>query len=118
MLKAHDNSFQFDCDFSIGDAILQALLWFVLIIVTFGLASFLLPYYVPKAVIERTRVMDMDGEEIGTLAVDFSLGDAILNALLWLLLSIVTFGLAYIVYVYRVLRFILMQTRVQFYGND
>lgn len=109
------NSFRFDCDFSIGDVILQALLWFALIIVTLGLASFLLPYYVPKAVIERTRVLDMDGEEIGLLACDFSLGDAILNALLWLLLSIVTFGLAYIVYVYRVLRFVLMQTRVQFH---
>ena len=109
------NSFQFDCDFSIGDAIVQALVWFVLIIVTFGLAAFLLPYYVPKAVIERTRVKDMDGEEIGHLVCDFSLGDAILNALLWLVLSIVTLGLAYIVYVYRVLRFVLMQSRVQFH---
>lgn len=115
MLKVHDNSFQFDCDFSIGDAVIQAFLWFVLIIVSFGLATFLLPYYVPRAVLLRTRVLDMDGEEIGTLACDFSLGDAILNALLWLLLSIVTFGLAYIVYVYRVLRFVLMQTRVQFH---
>lgn len=115
MLKAYENSFRFDCDFSVGDAIIQALIWFLLIIVTLGLASFLLPYYVPKAVIERTRVMDMDGEIIGTLAVDFSLGAAILNALLWLLLSIVTFGLAYIVYVYRVLRFVLMETRVQFH---
>ena len=49
--------YQFRCDFSVGDAIGNVIIWVILLIVTLGLAAFVFPYYLPKAVIKRTAVL-------------------------------------------------------------
>lgn len=108
------NAFRLQCDFSIMDAILNALLWFILTIITIGLAAFLFPYYLPKAVLNKTQVVDLDGHRVGKMVCDISVGGVILNALLWWFLTIITLGLAYFVYIYRVYRILLNETRIQF----
>ncbi|MEP2784113.1 MAG: DUF6693 family protein [Pseudoruegeria sp.] len=108
------NAFRLQCDFSVGDAILNALLWFFLTILTFGFALFLFPYYLPKVVLNKTQVIDLDGNRVGQMVCDISLGSIFVNALLWWLLTIVTFGLAYLIYIYRVYRVLLNETRIQF----
>ncbi|SLN33068.1 hypothetical protein PSA7680_01550 [Pseudoruegeria aquimaris] len=108
------NAFRLQCDFSVVDAILNAILWFVLTIVTLGLAAFLFPFYLPKVVLNKTQVIDLDGNRVGQMVCDISLRSVIVSALIWWLLTIVTFGLAYFVYIYRVYRIILNETRLQF----
>ncbi|MDW4499453.1 DUF6693 family protein [Sulfitobacter sp. D35] len=103
---------KFRCEFGIADAIGYAILWFLLVIVTLGLAAFVLPYYLPKVVLNRTVVLDENGHEVGRLDCIYSLGEMIGNAILWLILSIVTLGLAYIVYIFRVQRVVLSRTRI------
>lgn len=87
-----------ECDFTVGEAIGQLLIWLLLSIVTFGLALFVLPYYFLKAPINRTKLLDRDGAIAGHLYVDVSFGDILGHALIWLVLTIITFGLAYLVY--------------------
>ena len=48
---------RFRCDFSVGDAIGNLIIWLILMIVTLGLAAFVFPYYVARAVINRTTVL-------------------------------------------------------------
>ena len=103
---------KFRCDFSVGDAIGHMIIWLLLTILTLGLALFVFPYYMPKAIINRTTVLAQDGTEFGRLKCDLPLGSMIGNAILWLLLCIVTLGLAYFVYVYRVFRIVLSETRI------
>ena len=89
---------KFTCEFSVGEAIGQLVIWILLSVVTLGLALFVLPYYFVKAPLNRTYVLDRDGCKIGKLTADVSFGDILGHALIWLLLTIVTFGLAYFIY--------------------
>ncbi len=86
------------CEFSLSEAIGQLVIWIILSIVTLGLALFVLPYYFIKAPINRTYVVDGDGAKIAKLDVQVNFGDILGHALVWLLLTIVTLGLAYLVY--------------------
>ncbi|WP_299640195.1 DUF6693 family protein, partial [uncultured Ruegeria sp.] len=106
------SAFKFRCDFSVGDAIGTAVIFLLVLVVTLGLAAFVLPYYLPKAVINRTTVLADDGSEIGMLRCELTLGTMIGNALIWVLLTIVTLGFAYIVYVFRVQRIVLSETKI------
>jgi hypothetical protein len=88
----------FKCEFSVGEAIGQLVIWVLLTIVTLGLALFVLPYYFLMGPINRTYVVDRDGTKIGKLSVEVSFADILGHALVWLLLTIVTLGLAYLIY--------------------
>ncbi|WP_298937668.1 DUF6693 family protein [uncultured Ruegeria sp.] len=105
---------RFRCDFSVGDAIGNMILWLILIVVTLGLAAFVFPYYLPKAIILKTTVIGHDGSEVGRLKCDLTLGSMIGNAFIWIILTIITLGLAYFVYIYRVLRVVLMETKIEY----
>lgn len=106
--------YQFRCDFSVGDAIGNVIIWVILLIVTLGLAAFVFPYYLPKAVINRTAVLDDKGNEIGRLSCDLQLSTMIGNLLIWVVLTFVTLGLAYFVYIYRVFRVVITETNIEF----
>ena len=86
------------CEFTVGEAIGQLVIWILLTIVTFGLAAFVLPYYFLKAPINRTYSIDNNGTKLARLHVDVNFTDILGHALVWLLLTIVTFGFAYLVY--------------------
>lgn len=86
------------CDYSVGEAIGQLVIWIILVIFTLGLAAFVLPYYFLKAPINSTSLVNPDGTVVGRLHVEVSFTDILGHALVWLLLSIVTLGLAYLVY--------------------
>ncbi|WP_299368462.1 DUF6693 family protein [uncultured Tateyamaria sp.] len=95
---------KFRCDFSLGEALGMIIVWLILTVVTFGLAAFVLPYYFLKAPMNRTYVLDRDGNVISRVSVEFSFGDILGHALIWLILSIVTLGLAYLVFWAAVIR--------------
>ncbi|MGC1497414.1 MAG: DUF6693 family protein [Sulfitobacter sp.] len=89
---------KFKCEFTVSEAIGQLIIWIFLSIVTLGLALFVLPYYFLKAPLNRTYVLDRDGNKISKVSVEVGFGDILGHALVWLLLTIVTLGLAYLVY--------------------
>ena len=64
----------------------------------FCLALFVLPYYFLKAPMNRSTLVDPAGNTVGKINVEVSFADIIGHALFWLLLSIITLGLAYFVY--------------------
>lgn len=89
---------KFLCEFSVAEAIGQFVIWVLLSLVTFGLALFVLPYYFIKAPMNRTFIVDEEGAKIARISVEIGFADILGHALVWLLLSIVTLGLAYLVY--------------------
>ncbi|MEM9579805.1 MAG: DUF6693 family protein [Pseudomonadota bacterium] len=86
------------CEFSVSEAIGQIIIWIILSVITLGLALFVLPYYFLKGPINRTYVVDHEGAKLAKLEVEVNFGDVLGHALVWLLLTIVTFGLAYLIY--------------------
>jgi ABC-type antimicrobial peptide transport system permease subunit len=97
------------------EAIGNVILWIILTIVTLGLALIVFPYYFNRAVLNQTEVLDLTGTPIGRLNCTFNVGHSIGHVLIWAILIIVTLGLAGFLYVYRVLRVVLNETRIEYY---
>ncbi len=103
---------QIKCEFTVGEAIGQLVIWLLLSIITLGLALFVLPYYFLKSPINRSYVVDRDGSKIARLSVEVTFTDILGHALVWLLLSIITLGLAYLVYWPAVMKRLLSATKM------
>ncbi|MGR3815912.1 MAG: DUF6693 family protein [Cognatishimia activa] len=103
---------KFVCEFSVGEAIGQLVIWVLLSIVTLGLALFVLPYYFVRAPLNRTYVVDADGAKIGKLSSEVAFVDILGHALVWLLLTIVTLGLAYLIYWPAVIKRVVNSIRI------
>lgn len=86
------------CEFSLSEAIGQLVIWIVISILTLGLALFVLPYYFLKSPINKTFVVDANGKKLSKLHVEVNLAEMLGHAVIWLFLSIITLGLAYLVY--------------------
>ena len=103
------------CSFSVAESIGSVVLWIILTIVTLGLALIVFPYYLNRAVLNKTELLDGSGRTIGRLNCTFNIGHSIGHVILWVLLIIVTLGLASFLYAYRVIRVVLNETRVEYY---
>jgi hypothetical protein len=103
---------RFEVDLTVLGCIGHAILWALLTLVTLGIAAFFYPYALAKFVINRTYVVE-GGRRTARLYTDLGVFSEFVHALLWLLLSLVTFGVAYFVYLYRVGVFVMRQTELQ-----
>lgn len=106
---------KFRCDFGIAETIGQVIIWILLSIVTLGLALFVFPYYFNKVVLNRTEILDAGGRAIGKLDCQFNLGASVGHMIIWIILILVTFGIAAFFYAYRILRVLLNDTRIVYY---
>lgn len=98
-------------DLSILDIIGHLIIWVVLSIITLGIALFFFPYSFSRFVINRTSIVDEAGVE-RKMVCDINLFSNIGHIILWMLISLVTFGLGYIFYFYRVWNYALNNSRV------
>lgn len=99
-------------DLSVGDIIGHAVIWILLSIVTFGLALFVFPYYMARFIISRTLVMDANGARIGRLECTIDLASIIGNVIIWAIISLLTLGLGYLVFMYKIYAHCLNHTRI------
>lgn len=92
------------CDFSVSEGIGTVIIWVIISILTLGLGLFVAPYYIFKAPINRTSLIAPDGSVVGKLHVEVGLSEIIGHAVIWILLTIITLGLAMIVYQFAVIK--------------
>jgi len=102
---------KFEVDLDIPSSIGHVILWYFLMIITLGLAAFLYPYALSKFVLNRTYIVT-DGKRIKRLKVELDLASQIGHVVIWVLLTIVTLGLAYFIFLYQIGKFILNKTEV------
>ena len=95
---------RFQCDFGMTEAIGSFIIWLLITIATFGLASLVAPYYVLSSIINKTWIVDANGQRLSQLNVNFTFAEIVGHAVIWLILVIVTLGLALIVYYYMVMK--------------
>src|SRR5690606_27374127 len=82
------------CRLTMVETIGQALIWLLLGIVTLGLALFFYFYYAQRLALSRTEIVDQTGRVIGKLTCELTFGQVLGHAILWIILTIVTVGLA------------------------
>ncbi len=103
------------CRIGFWDMVGHIVLWIVVILLTVGIAGFFFVYSLQKMVINHTMMIDRQGTEIGHLRCDLNLVSTIGHVILWILLTIITLGLALPFYIYRVNRVIMDETEVVMY---
>ena len=86
---------------SFGDILGHCVLWLIISLVTFGIGLFFYPYSFAKLIINRTYIWDHEGKRC-RLRCDLNAGDQLGHIIIWLILSVVTVGLAFPFYLYKV----------------
>lgn len=97
-------------DIQFLDILGHGILWLLLSILTLGISMFFYPYSFSKFIINRTEVI-VD-EVPHALYCDIDIVSQIGHIVLWFLLSLLTLGIAYFFYVYKVWNFALNNTAV------
>lgn len=103
------------CDIGFWEMVGHIVLWVVVTILTVGIGAFFFIYSIQKMVINHTVMINRRGDEIARLRCEFSVVSSIGHVLLWILLTIVTVGLAFPFYIYRVNRVVMNETEVVTY---
>ncbi|WP_434984812.1 DUF6693 family protein [Vreelandella zhaodongensis] len=98
---------------SILDIIGHLLIWLVLTVITLGIALFFFPYSFARFVINRTSVVDNTTGVERKMVCDINIFSNVGHIILWMIITILTLGLGYIFYVYRVWNYALNNSRVQ-----
>ena len=84
------------------DVLGHVIIWLLLTLITFGLALFVFPYYMQRFIISKTYAYDGSGQRIGKLVCTIDLASMIGNIILWAIISILTLGIGYIVFMYKI----------------
>lgn len=100
-----------EANITFGEILGHGLLWLLISIVTAGIGLMFYPYSFSKFVINRTYVYQ-DGKRY-SLRCELGIGGQLGHILLWLLLTIVTLGIAFPFYLYKVWNICLNNTTLQ-----
>lgn len=103
---------QLKSDLGFMEVIGHVVIWVLLTLVTLGLALFVFPYYMQKYIISRTYAYDAQGARVGRLVCTIDLASMIGNIILWAIISILTLGIGYIVFNYKISAHCLSHTKI------
>lgn len=93
---------QLKSELTIAEIIGHGIIWILLSFVTLGLALFVFPYYMQKFIISKTYAYDQQGQRVGRLVCTIDLASIIGNIVLWAIISILTLGLGYLIFMYKI----------------
>lgn len=94
------------------DVLGHLIIWLLLTLVTFGLALFVFPYYMQRFIISKTFAFDGEGRKVGRLVCTIDLASIIGNIILWAIISILTLGIGYLVFMYKITAHCMTHTKV------
>lgn len=94
------------------DVLGHLIIWILLTIVTLGLALFVFPYYMQRFIISKTYAFDGEGKKVGRLVCTIDLASIIGNIILWAIISIITLGIGYFVFLYKITAHCMSHTKV------
>ncbi len=97
---------------TMGGIFLYALWWIFLSIITLGIATFFLPYAWGAKFLNGTQVYGTQGEIMGVLKVEIRAKDQLGHMIGWILLSLITVGIAIPFYQIGVIRTVLNHTSI------
>jgi len=99
-------------DIAILDILGHLILWLILVVITLGIALFFFPYSFARFVINRTSLVDPETGVAHPMRCNIDVFSNFGHILLWFIITIVTLGIGYIFYFYRVWNYALNHSRV------
>ena len=104
-------------EFPLHRAIKDVILTAILSPLTFGLVLFIFPYYFQRDTLDHSFVVDAEGRKIGSLDCTLTLGEMIRHAIPWMIISLVTFGLGFLFFQFRVAVFCYNNTEINWFED-
>ncbi|WP_233574983.1 DUF6693 family protein [Pusillimonas sp. NJUB218] len=77
-----------------------------------GALQFVFPYYMQRFIISKTYAFDGEGRKVGRLVCTIDLASIIGNIILWAIISILTLGIGYLVFLYKITAHCMTHTKV------
>ena len=99
-------------NFTMTDVIGHVIIWLIISVVTLGIGLFFWPYSAAKMIINGITVYDSSDVRVGKLQCQLSAGHQIGHIILWLVITIVTFGIGFPFYLFGVARTALNKTEI------
>lgn len=99
------------CNVGVGSIIVHIIMWFFLSIITFGIALFFFPYSFAKLIINASELTDETGFNQPFICETDMFGN-LGHVIIWAIISILTLGIGYAFYFYKVWNYSLNNTRV------
>ena len=111
-VTAQTPKMRMQCEYSLIEALGAVVIWIILTLVTFGIASFFAVYYFYKAIINKTYLVNSEGQKVGKYECQLNFAEIVGHIIIWIIISIVTFGIGFIFYFFTTLRLCLNKTVV------
>lgn len=96
--------------FTMMDVLGHIIIWTIISIITLGIGLFFWPYAAAKLIINGITIYDSADVKVGKLKCELSTGSQIGHIILWIFITIITFGLAFVFYLFGVVRTALNKT--------
>lgn len=93
------------------DILFHLFIWLLLSVVTFGIALIFFPYSFSKFILNRCWIEDEMGNA-RDMECDIELFGNLGHVIIWFFISILTLGIGYIFYFYKVWNYALNNTRI------
>ncbi len=100
-----------EANITFGSIFVHGLIWIIICIVTFGIGVMFYPYSFAKLAMNRCYIWNAEGQR-GRLECNLNVISQLGHIILWTILTVVTFGLAFPFYLYRVWNLVLNNTKV------
>lgn len=94
------------------DVLGHLVIWLLLTVITIGLALFVYPYYMQRFIISKTYAFDGEGRRVGRLVCTIDLASMIGKIVLWAIISILTLGIGYLIFLYKITAHCISHTKV------
>ncbi|SFT94190.1 DUF6693 family protein [Pseudoalteromonas lipolytica] len=94
------------------DILGHIIIWFFIILITFGIGAFFFPYSFSKFILNRSYFVDESGAS-RKMKCQTDMFGSIGHVILWILISIITFGIGYAFYFYKVWNYSLNNTIIE-----
>lgn len=94
------------------DILGHLIIWFIIILITFGIGAFFFAYSFSKFIINRSTLIDDQGNSREMVCNTDMFGN-IGHIIIWIIISILTLGLGYAFYFYKVWNYSLNNTTIR-----
>lgn len=90
----------------------HVVIWLIISMITLGIGAFFWTYAAAKLILESIVIADEYGNPSATMRCNFGFGEQVGHAVLWLILFVVTGGIAGLCYLFGVAHFVLNRTEL------
>ena len=103
-----------EVDLNLTEVIGHVVIWGIIGVITLGIGFMVYPYSALKLLLNKTYLIDRtSSRKIGKFKCNVNLASQIGHAIVWFFITLITFGLGGLLYLYYVVKFVLNEVEIE-----